>query len=101
MARSRGVVPAWSVTIVLFREFVVTGLRAVEAQRGVALAAGWSGKVKAFLQMVALVGLLRALTPLWSPGWFVQLAEVLYWASVATAIYSGVEYVVKARALFK
>jgi CDP-diacylglycerol--glycerol-3-phosphate 3-phosphatidyltransferase len=101
---SRGVVPAWSVTIVLFREFVVTGMRAMEAQRGVTIPAGWPGKVKAFLQMVALVMLMWMLDPLGSgvkPGWVTQAGMWTYWASVVLAVYSGLEYMWNARGLFK
>lgn len=100
---ARGVVPAWSVTIVLFREFAVTGIRAIEAQRGVTIPAGWPGKVKAFLQMVALVMLLWVLDPLGAgvrPGWLTQAGLVTYWASVVMAIISGVEYIWRARELF-
>ena len=55
---ARGIIPAWSVTAILFREFLVTGLRAVEAARGVIIPAGWLGKVKAALQMIAIIALL-------------------------------------------
>lgn len=101
---ARDVVPAWSVTIVLFREFAVTGMRAAEARRGVTIAAGWPGKIKAFLQMVALVMLLWMLDPLGShvrAGWITDVGMWLYWASVVMAIYSGVEYMWRARDLFR
>lgn len=101
---ARGVVPAWSVTIVLFREFVVTGMRAMEAQRGVTIPAGWPGKIKAFLQMVALVMLMWMLDPLGSgvrPGWITQAGMWTYWASVVMTVYSGVQYLWRARGLFK
>jgi CDP-diacylglycerol--glycerol-3-phosphate 3-phosphatidyltransferase len=100
---SRGVVPAWSVTIVLFREFAVTGMRAAEAQRGVTIAAGWLGKTKAFLQMVALVMLLWMLDPLGGgvrPGWLTTGGMWVYWASVVMAVLSGVQYMWRARSLF-
>ena len=101
---ARGVVPAWSVTIVLFREFVVTGMRAVEAQRGVTIPAGWPGKVKAFLQMVAVVMLIWMLDPHGrgvTPDLITTVGMWIYWASVALAVFSGIQYIWLARGLFK
>lgn len=100
---TRGVVPAWSVTVVLFREFAVTGLRGLEAQRGVTVPAGWPGKIKAFLQMVALVMLVWMLDPTGRgvlAGWVTTGGIWLYWASVVMAVWSGVEYGWNARKVF-
>ena len=41
-----GQMPAWAVLIVVIREFAVSGLRMVAADKGRVIAAGWSGKVK-------------------------------------------------------
>ncbi len=51
-------IPGWIVVLVLAREIWVTGLRSVAAASGVVVAAGSSGKVKSFLQMIAIVFLL-------------------------------------------
>jgi CDP-diacylglycerol--glycerol-3-phosphate 3-phosphatidyltransferase len=51
-------VPGWMVTLVLAREFWVTGLRAYAAKGGNVVAAKSGGKVKSFLQMVAILALL-------------------------------------------
>ena len=51
-------VPAWMVIVVLAREFWITGIRAVAAKEGTVMAARAGGKVKSFLQMVAIVALL-------------------------------------------
>lgn len=99
---SRGIVPAWSVTAILVREFLVTGLRVLEASRGVIVPASWPGKVKAFLQMVAIGMLLMVLDPVGKGllvGPLATAGLVTYWAAVALTIYSGVEYVWHARAL--
>jgi CDP-diacylglycerol--glycerol-3-phosphate 3-phosphatidyltransferase len=54
-------VQAWMVLIIVSREFVITGLRMIAAQRGVAIPADLVGKHKTVSQMVtvifALVGL--------------------------------------------
>jgi len=51
-------VPAWMVVIILGRDVWVTGMRSVAAAKGDIIAAGNAGKVKSFLQMVAIVFLL-------------------------------------------
>jgi CDP-diacylglycerol--glycerol-3-phosphate 3-phosphatidyltransferase len=51
-------VPGWMVVLILAREFWVTGLRAYAAKDGHVVAAKSGGKVKSFLQMVAILALL-------------------------------------------
>ncbi len=51
-------VPGWMVVLILAREFWVTGLRAYAAKDGTIVAARSGGKVKSFLQMVAILALL-------------------------------------------
>ena len=47
-----GVMPAWMVTLILAREFMVTGLRLLAADKGIVLAAGPWGKHKTIWQMI-------------------------------------------------
>lgn len=56
--RGLSFVPAWMVIVVLAREFWITGIRAIAAKEGTVMAAKSGGKVKSFLQMVAIVLLL-------------------------------------------
>jgi CDP-diacylglycerol---glycerol-3-phosphate 3-phosphatidyltransferase len=51
-------VPGWLVVLILAREIWITGIRSVAASNGLVLAAKNSGKVKSFLQMLAIVFLL-------------------------------------------
>ena len=100
---SRGIVPAWSVTAILFREFLVTGLRAVEASRGVIIPAGWLGKVKAAVQMIAIVALLWSLDPSGRAlrgDLMASLAITCYWVGVGLTVASGVQYLWLGRGLF-
>ena len=52
--------PAWTVVIILGREFIVTGLRSVAAAEGIIIQAQTSGKIKMWAQCVAIVALLIA-----------------------------------------
>lgn len=83
-----GQIPAWSLMIVLAREFAVTGLRLLAVGKGNVIAAGWSGKVKTASTMVALC-LLMAF-----PGVY-WLAITVNAVILVTTVYSGVEYFIK------
>lgn len=82
-----GRLPAWAVAIVIFREFAVSGMRLIAAERGRVIAAGWSGKVKTVSTMV---GLCLMFLPL--PGWVTTACVTVI---VVTTLYSGIEYFVK------
>ena len=82
-----GRMPAWALLIVICREFAVSGLRMLAADKGKVIAAGWSGKVKTASTMVCIV--LMFLVQ-------IQLLDTLcVWVIVLTTLYSGVEYFAK------
>ncbi len=56
-----GVLPAWLVVIIISREFIVSGLRALAAAEGVVIPAGRWGKQKTAITMFGLAGVLLAL----------------------------------------
>lgn len=53
-----GRVSTFVVIILMTREFIVTGIRQVGAERGVVIAASWFGKVKTVAQILTLIALL-------------------------------------------
>ena len=82
-----GQMPAWALLIVIVREFAVSGLRMVAADKGRVIAAGWSGKVKTAATMVCVILMLLPLR-----GIVDQICTAVI---VLTTIYSGVEYFMK------
>ncbi len=82
-----GVMPAWAVAIVIFREFAISGIRLIAAERGRVIAAAWSGKIKTACTMVFLTLMFLPL-----PEWVDTLGV---WVIVVTTVYSGLEYLVK------
>lgn len=86
---------AWMVTVIVARELMVTGLRAVLEQRGVDFSATWTGKLKMVLQCVAIGWILFYLGRLeGSPHelWAMWVRDVLIWLTVAITILSGAVY---------
>ncbi|MEG2073802.1 MAG: CDP-diacylglycerol--glycerol-3-phosphate 3-phosphatidyltransferase [Angelakisella sp.] len=97
--------PAVIVVIILAREFAVTALRTLAADGGVVIAADKWGKIKTVSQMVWICYTLAFLwistdvvgyaSDVFIAIWFAGLATV-----VVTTIGSGINYLVKNRALF-
>ncbi len=52
--------PAWTVVIIIGREFIITGLRSIAATEGIVISAQKIGKIKMWAQCVAIVALLVA-----------------------------------------
>ena len=94
-----GVVPGWMVIVILAREFIITGLRAVAAGDGIIIAAGKSGKLKTVFQMVAIIVLLLQDFP-FTLFTTIPVGMILLWAAVILTIYSGVEYIIQNRQVF-
>ena len=82
-----GQMPGWALLVVIIREFGVSGLRMVAADKGRVIAAGWSGKVKTAATMVCIILMLLPL-----PEIVNQIGTAVI---VLTTIYSGVEYFMK------
>ncbi len=87
---------AIAVAIILARELIVSGFRIVAASNGKVLAADKSGKIKTFVQDIAVIILL--LSADFMPGLYSALNIVgLCFLGLATllTIYSGIECIVK------
>lgn len=94
-----GIIPAWGVAIILWRELAVTGLRLLLANGGEVLAAAWPGKIKTVTQDLAIVFLF--VNDFGIPAIFgVGLGEILFYLAVIFTVYSGVEYFYKNRSVF-
>jgi CDP-diacylglycerol--glycerol-3-phosphate 3-phosphatidyltransferase len=76
---------AWVAMVIIAREFAVTGLRGVAAERGVVIQASWLGKVKTILQIAAVIALI-----VWHPA--PVGVDLLVYAAVAATVISGVDY---------
>lgn len=91
---------AWSgrisviaVLLMIARDTIVDGLRMNAASIGKVVAAGYAGKVKTVMQMLAIIFILLHDVPFA----FIQvpIGECLLWIAVAASLYSGVLYFVQ------
>ena len=88
-----GLMTGWALAIVLLREFAVSGMRLVAVEQGRVIAAGWSGKIKTASTMVCICLML-----IFKPLWLNYLCQAVI---VLTTVYSGMEYFVKNKDVFK
>jgi len=54
-------IPAWMVTVIISREFIITGIRTVATSKNIIIPAALSGKFKTTFQMIAIVIILAIL----------------------------------------
>ena len=91
--------------IILAREFIVSGIRMVAADKGVVIAASWYGKAKTVTQIIAIVLFIvkDSIFPVTSPNPFDNPLYVLSWlamiVALALTIISMMDYFAKARHL--
>ena len=82
--------PAWVVIVMVCRELIVTGLRAIAMDEGIVLAADKFGKAKTVLQICAIIPL-----TLHYPYWGVRLwpiGEVILYLALIMSVVSCVNY---------
>ena len=92
-------VQAWMVVAVLAREFIVSGVRGYSESRGMEFPATFWGKIKMFMQSVAICTVLFQLANVQGAAWASILKLSAVWLSVIVTVVSGLAYVNKARRL--
>lgn len=103
--------PFWVTILLIFREFLVTGLRQIAALKGEAMAADTSGKWKTGLQLGFCIACLFHLAYAGNvpqPLRYLSVGEggewcraFFLWGSVVLTIWSGLHYCIQARHLLK
>lgn len=99
MLVGQGKAPAWVIAIIVCRELAVTGLRLLLVEDGEVMAAAWPGKVKTATQMIAIILLFINNIPFNFIN--VPLDQIMLYACLIFTIYSGVDYFIKNRGVFK
>lgn len=108
----RGTLPAWIPIVTIFREFLVSGYRLVEAKEGgKVVAANIWGKIKTVTQMIAIMLMLidsnkffafTTATNLPMPWMILNiLGSIMMLISVIATIFSGYTYLRNGKDLFK
>lgn len=83
-------VSAWVAIVIIIREIMVTGLRAIAADKGLVIAADKYGKIKTIMQSVALIPLIYHYPFL---GIAMDLVgSMLLFIALILTVYSGINY---------
>jgi CDP-diacylglycerol---glycerol-3-phosphate 3-phosphatidyltransferase len=99
----QGRLHALAIILVIFREFIVTGIRLAASGKGIVIAASNLGKTKTVTQMSALIVLLGEnlwinLTQGWIPAvWIRGFGDLAIWLSVLLTLVSGLDYAIRNR----
>jgi CDP-diacylglycerol---glycerol-3-phosphate 3-phosphatidyltransferase len=102
-------IPAWAATIVVARDFLITGLRLMASSKGQVLPAERLGKHKTSWQIVTVIFFLALLAARelryadgenawWHRAWG-EGGTALVWITVALTLYSGLGYAWRHRAI--
>mgnify|MGYP001058595439 CR=1 FL=1 len=86
----------WTVIIVIFREFVVTGIRLLAVEKGEVIAASPYGKAKTITTMIAIV--LMLFNNLFIPE---LIVDIVWYLAVLLTLISGLDYLFKNINIFK
>jgi len=92
-----GTLSAWVVVLLISREFFVSGIRQLAAEQGIVVAASVSAKFKTTTQIVLIIYILLPIQ-MFRFDWMVVVLTVI---TTAASLYSGIEYAVKNRAVFR
>lgn len=96
-----------ALVIVIFREFMITGIRLAASGKGIVIAASGMGKAKTLTQIIAILIILseqfwiRLSLPVLSPVWIVGLGDLIMWISILLTVASGLDYLVKNKSIWK
>lgn len=93
------IIPPWVAMVIIAREFAVTGLRSIAASEGVVIAASWWGKIKTFVQIVAIIFALINLN--YANAYFTTAGKIVMYITVIVTILSGIDYFIKNKEVIK
>lgn len=83
---------AWTVCIVVAREFAITGFRILAASDGVTIAASYWGKLKTVTQFIAILMILFESILFFIP---IKVTNFIYYISIILTVISGIDYFIK------
>ena len=84
-----GLAPAWMVTLIIGREFAITGLRSLAYTKGITIPASPLGKIKMASQVTAILLLILGWRPL---PWLAPIGYAALWVVMLTAVVSAIDY---------
>ena len=91
----KGAIPSWIVTIIIAREFIISGFRLIASDNGVVIAASYWGKFKTVFQMVMICLMIADIAQI------AIVTTVVMYIALALTIISLVDYLIKNKDVMK
>lgn len=94
--------PAWCAIIIMTREFAISGIRQLAADKGIIIAAGMWGKVKTVVQLFMCLDYI--IMPEFIAAdmkWFAVAGVVLMYLATALTVISLLDYILRNRKVLK
>ena len=88
-----GLIPGWIVTVIIAREFMVTGIRVLAANNNVVIAASKMGKAKTISQMLTIIILLLSNYPFSLIN--IPVDKIMMYLAAFLTVVSGFDYFIK------
>ncbi len=85
-----GWVSAWIAIVIICRDMMVTGLRAIAADEGIVISADKYGKIKTIMQIIALIPLILHFP--WFGLNLALLGDYILYVAVLLTVFSGGNY---------
>jgi len=108
MLVDKQILPGWIAVVIISREFMVTGLRLLAANKGEVIAADITGKIKTLVQMIFLgvggsiwIGWLDKSVWMNKSHWEGIIWIIFYSGVTLITVYSGISYFVRHKNLYQ
>ncbi|PQP82612.1 CDP-diacylglycerol--glycerol-3-phosphate 3-phosphatidyltransferase [Paenibacillus sp. PCH8] len=93
MMVQENMISSWIAVIIIGREIVITALRMVATEQGIALAADRYGKIKMVLQVAAIIAILLNYVS-FSLLTDIRVDMILLWVAAGVTLLSGMNYII-------
>lgn len=90
--------PTWCAIVIMSREFIISGIRQLAADKGIIIAAGIWGKIKTVVQLFMCLDYI--IMPVFIKNgmeWFAVAGVVLMYLAAALTVISLIDYIVRNR----
>ena len=87
----------WMAVVIIAREFLITSIRGLAESKGVDFRSDWAGKIKMFVQSVAVAAVILDLALYGQVLWVHILRNYVIWTTVIVTVLSATTYLYRAR----
>src|ERR1035437_7700111 len=76
----------WMAVVIIAREFLITSIRCLAESKGIDFRSDWAGKIKMFVQSIAVAAVILDLAVISKVPWIHVLRDVAIWTTVVVTV---------------